>query len=85
MQFDVGERVLQRRPFALRFLHAVFAEDALAGLDDRADIGGVEGLGDRDQRHRAGFAAGLALGGGDPRLDREKLLNGVAHMQIPLF
>ena len=49
------------------------------------DVGGVKGLGNRDQRHRAGLAAGFLLGCGDPRLDREKLLNGVTHMQIPLF
>ena len=36
-----GNSLLQRRPFALRFLHAVLAEDALAGLDDRTDVGGA--------------------------------------------
>ncbi len=80
-----GNVCLQRRPFGLRFLHAVFAEDTLAGLDDRADIGGLEGLRDRDERHRTGFAPGLTLRGGDPRLDREKLFDGARHAYILPF
>jgi hypothetical protein len=59
MQFDVGEFRLQRRPFALRLLHPVFAEDALAGLDHRADVILAESLGDGDQRDRARLAPGL--------------------------
>jgi hypothetical protein len=31
------------------------------------------------------LSSGLALGGGNPRLDREKLFGGIAHVQIPLF
>ena len=79
VQFDVGEFLLQRRPFALRFLHAVFAEDALAGLDDRTDVGGLEGLRDGDQRHRARLA--LRLGGRrDDRLtDGLELFDGLVH------
>ena len=36
MQLDIGEFRFQRRPFGLRLLHAVLAEDALAGLDNQA-------------------------------------------------
>ena len=50
---------------ALRFLHAVFAEHALAGRDHLLDRLGAEGLRHRDQRHAGGIALGLAAGGRD--------------------
>ena len=79
MQFDIREFSLQVRPFSLRLLDAVFAEDALSGFDDRADDGGIERLGDGHQRHRAAFASRRALGSGDLRRDPVQLFDGIAH------
>ena len=49
MKFQIRKFRLQRRPFALRLLHTVLAEDAVAGLDDRTDRFGREGLRDDDK------------------------------------
>ena len=40
MEFQILEFGLERRPLALRFLHAVFAEDAVTRFDDRTYIFG---------------------------------------------
>src|SRR5690606_3287787 len=75
MEFQIGEVLAQRRPFRLRLLHPVLAEDALSRLDDGADVVGPKGLGDGDERDRAGSAAGLFLGTGDVGLYRLKPRN----------
>ncbi|MNX73511.1 hypothetical protein D3C86_1049120 [compost metagenome] len=49
----------QRRPLALRFLHTVFAEYALAGIDDRLDHLRIKGLRDRDEGNIRRLAAGF--------------------------
>ncbi len=69
MEFDSRKFFAQRGPFALRLLHPVLAEHALAGGDQRADRLGRASLGNRDQRHRVRLAAGDAGGGGDPLAD----------------
>jgi hypothetical protein len=56
VQRDPGMRRHQRRPFRLGFLHAIFAEDALPGIDDRRNGRGIERLRHRDQRHRRALA-----------------------------
>ncbi len=66
VQSKVGKFRFQRRPFRLRFLHAVLAEVALAGRDHRPDGVGVERLGDRDQPHRAGRPPGGRLRRANP-------------------
>ena len=85
MQLDVGKACLQRRPFALRLLHAVLAEDALAGLEDRPDVVGSKVLETATSVTAPASRPASLLGGGDLRLDRENCSNGVAHMPIPLF
>jgi hypothetical protein len=57
MQRNSGTGRHQRRPFRLGFLHAVFAEHALAGIDDRRNGCGVERFRHCDQRHRRALAA----------------------------
>jgi hypothetical protein len=69
MQFDVSEIGLQPRPFGLGLLNAVLAEDALAGLENGANVVGIEGFRDRDERHRCGIATGLTGGGGNAVAD----------------
>jgi hypothetical protein len=49
VEFEVGPLGAKTDPFRLRFLHAVFAECALPGLDDRRDVGCTERLAHRDQ------------------------------------
>ena len=51
VQFEAGMPGQQRRPFGLCLLHAVFAEHALAGGDDRLDRLGAERFRYRHQRH----------------------------------
>jgi hypothetical protein len=41
---DVGKELPQPRPFRLRFLHAVLAEFAMAGIQHRLDRCGIEAL-----------------------------------------
>ena len=62
VQFHVRPGHLEGRPLGLRLLHAVFAEDALTGLDDGDDLGPVEGLGHGDQGDAFGRPA-RRLGG----------------------
>ena len=69
VQAEVRERVAERRPALLGLLHAVLAEDALAGVEHGPHALGRLHLGDRDQRDRAGRAAGAGGGGGDAGLD----------------
>ncbi len=83
MQLDIGKFGLQSGPFALRFLHAVFAEHALPGLDDRPDLVGIEGLRHGDQRHRAGRPFRFALRRGDLAAHDPKLFNRAAHACFP--
>jgi hypothetical protein len=52
----------QRRPFRLGFLHAIFAEHALSGIDNRRNRACVERLRHRDQRHRCALAASFLAG-----------------------
>ena len=56
---------LEPGPFGESFLDPIFAEDAVAGLKQRADRLSLEGLGDGDERDRAGRPAGRGLGGAD--------------------
>ena len=44
VQFEIGEFRSQCRPFALRFLHPVFAKDALPGGDHGANGRRLESL-----------------------------------------
>ena len=57
-----GVRAMQRRPFRLGLLHAVFAEHPLAGGDDRLDGVRVKGLRHRHQGHARRIARCLAAG-----------------------
>ena len=83
MQLDVGKLFFQRRPFALRFLHTVFAEHALAGLDHRADSIGVECLGHSNERGASGGSLGLTLSGGDFVTDSVQIVDSVGHAVGP--
>ena len=49
VESDIGISRKQRRPFGERLLHAIFAEVALPGLDQRLDFLGRTSLADRDQ------------------------------------
>jgi len=69
MQCDIGMGFDQRRPFALRFLHPVFAEHALSLPDQGHDTIGGMSLADRDQRDFSRFAAGKLRGPGDTPAD----------------
>ena len=61
MQFQIGNSRFQGGEFALRFLHPVFAEQALARRQRFADAGFVHGLGHRDQLGRGrGLERGLS-------------------------
>jgi hypothetical protein len=82
-QLDIGELGLQCRPFGLRLLDPVFTEHALAGVDGRADRGGVEGLGNGHQRHRPGGPVVLFLRAGDFGPDGGKSGDDVVHV-LPL-
>ena len=54
-----GIPVLQGGPFLLGFLHPVFAKHPVASLQHRADMFGVIGFADGDQRNIVTLAAGL--------------------------
>ena len=62
VQLDAGIALLQRRPFALRLLHAVLAEPAVAGVENRHNALRPEGLGDGDQIDGSRVAAGRVRG-----------------------
>ena len=70
MQFDAGIIVAQSRPFGLCFLHAVFTEDALACVEDRADFLRIEGFRYGDKRNGTPVALCFLFGIGDRGLDR---------------
>ncbi|EGE58250.1 hypothetical protein RHECNPAF_3340049 [Rhizobium etli CNPAF512] len=67
MQLDIGIFCLQRRPFALAFLHPVLAENPLTGVDGRADRLRLEGLRHRDKPNGTGRTACRAFSGCNPR------------------
>ena len=70
MQFEAEVARDQGRPFRLRLLHPVLAEDALARGDDWLDRIGIKCLRRRDQGHAVRFAPGIAAGAGDFRAHR---------------
>jgi hypothetical protein len=57
------------RWLALGLLHAVFAEDALARIENRTDAVRVEGLADGNQLDARRIASGGASGRGNAGLD----------------
>jgi hypothetical protein len=84
MQFDLGEFLLERRPFGLCLLHTVLAEDALAGLNDGTYRFFAEGLGDGDEHDGTRLALRLLLGAGDFLPDVVKPRHRLLHGKIPL-
>ena len=73
VEAEIGVALPERRIFGLRLLHAVLAEEALAGIERRG--GGACGVGFRhgDERDSAGIAPGRECCGGDARLDRAEI------------
>jgi len=69
MEFNVRKLGAQRRPFRLRFLDAVFPENAMAGGERLADRRRRNGFRDRDDLDRAVPSCFLQRGV-DPRTDR---------------
>jgi hypothetical protein len=69
VQLGIGIVFAQARPFVLRLLHPVLAEDALALVEQREDALGGMRLADRDQRHLLGFAPRDGAGLGDAVLN----------------
>ena len=65
MQLDAGMRGHQRRPFVLGLLHAIFAEDVLAGGYHRLDGLDGESLRHRHQFDIGGITPGIAAGARD--------------------
>ena len=65
MQFYVGEFGSQRRPFALGFLHAIFAEYFLPCRNDGTDRIGVESFGNGNQLDAVRVTTGGLRGGSD--------------------
>ncbi len=74
VQLDVGVALAQGRPLGLGLLHAVLAEQAVAGVEHRRDVLGPERLGDGDQIDRRRLAPGRARSRGDARRDARKPL-----------
>ena len=62
---DVGIKGADCRPFGERLLHAIFAEVALPGLDQRRDLGSRTALADRDQLDVRRIALRQRGGGGN--------------------
>ena len=60
MQFDIGIALAQRRPFASRLLHAIFAEHALSGFQQRNHVLARKSLGDADEGDAGGIAPAIA-------------------------
>ena len=69
MQFDAWMSLDQRRPLGLGFLHPVFPEDALPGLDQRRDAFRRVSLADGDKSDLVHLAPGDPGGGGDAIAD----------------
>ena len=72
VQFGVGPALLECRPFRLRLLHPVLAEDALACRQHRPDRLGWEGFRDADERDSRALPAGIGSGACHPRPDHGK-------------
>ena len=72
MQFDIGRFFSERRPFARRFLNAVFTENTLPRCNQRPDIVSIEGLRNSDQNRviisarRPGSRFNALANGGQP-------------------
>ena len=77
MEFEIGIGGPQGRPLALGFLHPVLAEDALAGVQHRANVGRVEGLAYRDELDLHRVPPGGAGGRGDAGLNGRE--GGMGH------
>ncbi len=88
VQADMGELLFQGRPFCFCFLHLVFAELPLPGLDHGADALGRVGLADANQRDAVRIAPGRFRGGGDGRAGGIKILCNIGffgyHMPVGL-
>ncbi len=69
VQLDVGIARAQRRPLGLGLLHAVLAEQAMAGVEDGLDVLGAERLGDGDELDGGRIALGGLRCGGDAGAD----------------
>ena len=69
MQLDAGMALAQRRPFGLGLLHAVLAEQAMAGVEDGLDVLGAKRLGDGDKMDGGRIALGRARRGRDAGAD----------------
>src|SRR5208283_5640433 len=65
VQFDVGVTSPEVGPFLPRLLHAILAEDALAGLEQRDDRSAGKGLRHTNQRDGLGITPALARGAAD--------------------
>ena len=78
-----GKRCAQRRPFGLGLLHAVLAEQAMAGFEHGQDVLGVEGLGDGDEVDGRRIAPGRLRGGCDAGAATEARLAGEVVMSLP--
>ena len=79
VQVEVGILGLQRREFLFRLLHAVLAEDALAGLQQLAHPIGAMGLGDGDQGDGRRIAPGGARRGGNVLTNLGQTVGACAH------
>jgi thiamine-phosphate pyrophosphorylase len=82
MQFDIGKFRLEGGPFGSRFLHPVFAENTLSGLDDRSDMVTVMGFGDRHKRHAARRASGHFFGFLDLGFDSRQIALQLCTFQV---
>ena len=68
---------LERRPFGLGLLHAIFAEHAMPDLDHRLDGIGGKGLRHRNERDLGDVAIGVATGARDVGRDSGEPRGGV--------
>ena len=81
VEFDIRETLFQGRPFAFGLLHAVFAEDAVTGVEHWEDRRGIVGLGDGHERHLAGPPPGCDTGALNLRTDgKVGLGNRISHL-----
>lgn len=69
VEAEAGGVCAEVRPFCLGFGDAILAEAAVAGSDQRRDVGGSPGLADCDQFNPGGGAPGGGSGAGDRCLD----------------
>src|SRR5690606_31881550 len=79
MKLDVGKVPFQGRPLGLRFLHAVFAKDALARLDARQNVLPSEGFRDGHEHYVLLTAARLARGLKNSVFDHAQVFGGGVH------